>query len=71
MKTWKKVGKKCSLPDQEYQAAIAKDILEDNGIKVVVLNQHDSVYKVFGSIKVLVPDGEAELAETLLKELKH
>jgi hypothetical protein len=66
-KGWKEVF----VTDQEYQAAIAKDILEDNGIKVVVLNQHDSMYKVFGSIKVLVPDGEAELAETLLKELKH
>jgi len=66
-KGWKEVF----VTDQEYQAAIAKDILEDNGIKVVVLNQHDSVYKVFGSITVLVPDEEAELAETLLKELKH
>ncbi len=66
-KGWKEVF----VTDQEYQAVIAKDILEDNGIKVVVLNQHDSVYKVFGSIKVLVPDEEAEQAETLLKELKH
>lgn len=59
------------VTDQEYQAVMAKDILEDNGIKAVVLNQHDSVYKVFGSIRVLVPEGEAELAVTLLKELKH
>ena len=64
---WKEVF----VTDQEYQAVMAKDILEENGIKAVVLNQHDSVYKVFGSIKVLVPDGETELAETLLKELKH
>lgn len=66
-KGWKEVF----VTDQEYQAAMAKDILEDKGLKVVVLNQHDSVYQVFGSILVLVPDGEAELAETLLKELKH
>ncbi len=66
-KGWKEVF----VTDQDYQAAMAKDILEDNGIKVVVLNQHDSIYKVFGSISVHVPDGDAELAEALLKEFKH
>ena len=58
------------VTDHEYQAIIAKDILEDNGLKVVVMNQRDSAYLVFGSISVLVPDASEEIAINLLKYLK-
>jgi hypothetical protein len=58
------------VTDQEYQATIAKDILEDNGIKVVIMNQRDSAYLVFGSISVLVPDADEQTAINLLKDLK-
>lgn len=58
------------VTNQEYQSSIAKDILEDNGIKVVVMNQRDSAYLVFGSISVLVPDTKEETAINLLKDLK-
>jgi hypothetical protein len=56
--------------DQEYQATIAKDILEDNGLKVVVMNQRDSAYLVFGSISVLVPATDEGKAINLLKAIK-
>jgi len=56
--------------DQEYQATIAKDVLENNGIQAVILNQKDSTYLVWGQISVLVPEADEETAINLLKELK-
>ena len=55
---------------QEYQASIARDLLEEAGIKVVVINQHDSVYRTFGEFLVYVPENETERALEIIKELK-
>ncbi len=52
-KGWKEVF----LTTQEYQALIAKDLLEASGIHAVVLNQHDSTYQTFGEFVVYVPEG--------------
>lgn len=57
--------------DQEYQATIARDILENNNIQAVILNQKDSTYLVLGHILVLVPESEEGTATNLLKELKN
>ena len=65
-KGWKEVF----LTTQEYQALIARDILEQSGISVVILNQHDSTYMTFGEFEVMVPDAYEKLALDLLKELK-
>jgi hypothetical protein len=65
-KDWKEVF----ITNLDYQAAMAKDILESAGLNVVVMNQHDSTYATFGNIIVYVPDNEAEQALELLKELK-
>ena len=65
-KGWKEVF----LTAQEYQALIARDILENSGIRVVILNQHDSTYMTFGEYVVLVPEESEHMALELLKELK-
>ncbi len=54
---------------QDHQAEIAREILEDNDIKSVVLNQKDSMYK-FGDIEVYVHKDNLEKAEEILKKLK-
>lgn len=57
--------------DQEYQAEIAREVLENNGIKSVIMNQHDSSYKTFGPIEVYVHQDNQEKSVELLKELKN
>lgn len=66
-KGWKEVF----LTAQEYKAQMAKDILEDAGIKTVIMNQHDSAYKSFGDIVVYVPEADESKAKELLKKLKN
>ena len=63
---WKSVF----VTGHEYQAQIAKDILENNGMQAVILNQRDSTYLVFGSLSVMVPEADEETAINLLKDLK-
>lgn len=65
-KGWKEVF----LTAKEYQAIIARDILEGSGIKVVIMNQHDTIYSTFGEYIIYVPDESENLAIDLLKELK-
>jgi len=64
---WKKVF----LTGEEYKANMAKDILENTGIKAVLMNQHDTAYKSFGDIEVYVQDADEQKALELLKELKN
>ena len=66
-KGWKEV----SLTAHEYKAAIARDILENEGIKAVVMNQHDSAYQSFGNFIVYVDELYEQRALELLKELKN
>ncbi|MGQ8337661.1 putative signal transducing protein [Sunxiuqinia sp. A32] len=54
----------------EYQAEIAREVLENNGIKAVVLNQKDSSYMTFGPIEVYVHQSNKEKSIELLKDLK-
>jgi hypothetical protein len=55
----------------EYKASMAKDVLENEGIKAVVINQHDSAYQTFGEYSIHVAESDAEKALQLLKNLKH
>lgn len=55
----------------EYKAEMAKDLLEKQGIDVVVLNQHDTAFQNFGEITLFVSEENEERAIELLKELKH
>jgi hypothetical protein len=66
-KGWKEVF----LTNNEYQAHIARDVLSEAEIPVVVLNQQDSTYLTFGNIIVMVPESSESAALDLLKELKH
>ncbi|RZM26748.1 MAG: DUF2007 domain-containing protein [Pedobacter sp.] len=51
--TWVKVY----TTENEYEAEIIKQSLVENDIPAVVLNKHDSAYKVFGVSAVMVhPD---------------
>lgn len=66
-KGWKEVY----ITAQDYKAELAKEILENEGINVVVLDQHDSTYKSFGNISVYVTEKDEAIAVELLKNLKH
>jgi hypothetical protein len=66
-KDWKQVF----LSAQLYQAEIAKDLLENNGINAIIMNQKDSSYTSFGNIEVFVNEKDEEKALEILKELKH
>lgn len=66
-KGWKDVF----LTVHEYKATMAKDILENAGLKAVVLNQHDSAYKSFGDFVVYVEENDEQKALELLKDLKR
>ena len=63
--------KEAFITINEYEAEIAKDILENEGISVVVINQKDTAYKTFGEIYVYVQEENAERADELLKNMKH
>jgi uncharacterized protein with GYD domain len=63
---WKEVF----LTALDYRAHIAKDLLEEAGIKAVVLDQKDSTYLVFGEYRVYVAGEDEAAALELLKELK-
>ena len=67
-KDWKKVF----LTGQEYQAEMAREILENNGINAVVLNQQDGAFlNITGEIEVYVHEDNEAKANEILKELKH
>jgi type III secretory pathway lipoprotein EscJ len=56
---------------QEYKANIARELLENESIKVVVLNQHDSAYQLFGDFSLYVAETDVARAVELLKNLKN
>ena len=55
----------------EYKASLAKDLLDNESIKAVILNQHDSAYQTFGEFSVLVAEKDNTKAVEILKKLKH
>lgn len=66
-KGWKEIY----MTAEAYKASIAKSILEENDIKVIVLNQHDSISESFGEYRLYVEEHFEEKAVELLKELKN
>jgi F420-0:gamma-glutamyl ligase-like protein len=64
---WKEVY----MTAHEYKAEMAREILENGGIKVVVMNQQDTAYKIFGEYSVYVAEADVTSAVELLKNLKH
>lgn len=52
---------------QLYQAEIVKGLLTSNGIEAVVMNQQDSSYVMFGTIKVMTRKVDQEKATEIIK----
>ena len=48
-------------------AEITKQMLEENNIKVVLLNKQDSSYLMFGTIELYVTEEQLKQAKDLLK----
>jgi len=55
---------------QPWQAEMAKQILEENGIEAVVMNRRDSSYTVFGEVEVYVVKEDVEKGKELLKNIE-
>ena len=66
-KGWKEVY----MTAHEYKASMAKDMLDNEGIKAVILNQHDSAYQSFGEFSILVAEADEVKAIEIIKKLKH
>ena len=66
-KGWKMVY----FTGHEYKATIAKELLENDGIKVVLMNQHDTAYQSFGEFSLYVAKSDEAKAVELLKNLKN
>jgi hypothetical protein len=63
MQNWVRV-----FEDQnQIRAEIVKGVLEENGIPAVVLNKLETVYKLFGTFEVLVPNGDVLSAMQLIQ----
>lgn len=54
-----------------WQADMAKQILDENGIEAVVMNKRDSSYTVFGEIEVYVSKKDSERSIELLKNIEN
>lgn len=54
-----------------YKAEMAKDIIENAGIKAVLLNQQDSAYQTFGEFRIFVAKEDTDKATKLIKEFKR
>jgi len=56
---------------QDFQAEIAKEILENEEIKCVIIDENDSLFPSIGEIEVMVHKDYEEKAKELLKDLIH
>lgn len=65
-KDWKEIY----MTAHEYKAELAREILENEGINVVIMNQQDTAYKSFGEYRLYVKGPDEEKALELLKNLK-
>jgi hypothetical protein len=56
--------------DKPWQAEIAKQILQENGVDSVIIKRKDSSYLSFGDVDVYVSSENAELSKKLLKDIE-
>lgn len=54
----------------DHRADIARELLENAGIKVVVLDQHDRLFVTTGEFRLFVAEADEAKALQLLKDLK-
>lgn len=57
------------LTTDEYKAEIANDLLENEGVKGIILNQHDSGLQNFGNFCIYVAQNDESRAVEILKSL--
>ena len=57
--------------DNPNKAEIVKQMLEENNIKVVLLNKQDSSYLMFGLVELYVQKDQVEKTENLLKKIDN
>ena len=55
---------------EEHLITMAKDLLEDVEIEVVVINHKDSAYVCWGEYELFVREEKVEEAEATLKQIK-
>ncbi len=56
---------------QDHMASLIKGALEAEGIEVLVLNQKDSAYTVFGDIELYVPTEDEDRAKKVIADGKE
>jgi Zn-dependent membrane protease YugP len=66
-KGWEKIFSSA----QPYQAEVAKQVLEENGITAVIINKKDSSYLAFGEAELYVKQDDVIRAKQLIKSLEH
>ncbi len=57
--------------DKPYQAELARQILEENDVRAVVMNKKDSSYLAFGESEVYVDRDDVVRAKQLIKTLEQ
>ena len=57
--------------DNPNKATIIKQMLEENNIKVVLLNKQDSSYLMFGLVELYVQKNKLKESKNLLKEINN
>ncbi len=55
--------------EQDFQAEIAREILENEEINCVVLNERDSNFPSIGDVEIWVHESVEKKAKELLKDL--
>jgi hypothetical protein len=53
--------------NQLFQAELAKQILEEQGITAVVINKRDSSYTTFGRFEIYCADKDVDAATEIVK----
>lgn len=64
MENWSRIYATRSLPE----ASIIKGMLEENSVRVMMVNKQDSSYLNFGDIELYVPQYQEETAIQLINQ---
>jgi hypothetical protein len=57
--------------EQDFQAEIAREILENEEINCILLNERDSNFPSIGEVEIWVHQDFKQKAQKLLKDLSH
>lgn len=54
--------------DKQYKAQLVQELLDEEGITVVIMNKHDTTYTSFGEYEVYVNNADADKARKKLQD---